>query len=192
MYRAYDIELGGEVALKRVNLAALYDPSQREFAIETARTEIAAASRIDHPGVARIRGLIVESGGDAWLIEDLIEGATLRNLMKGGRMPVDQGLDTIKKVAFALSAIHAAKIVHCDLKPENIVFAGPAQPVIIDFGIAVLDSGSAQPRRHARLYGTRAKARRARRPAHRSLSARRHVVGNVRRQNGARTEILAS
>ncbi|MGA3303286.1 MAG: serine/threonine-protein kinase [Methylovirgula sp.] len=141
VYRAYDIELGGEVALKRVNLAALYDPSQREFAIETARTEIAAASRIDHPGVARIRGLIVEAGGDAWLIEDLIEGPTLRNLMQGGRMPVDQGLDTIKKVAFALSAIHAAKVVHCDLKPENIVFAGTAQPVIIDFGIAVLDPG---------------------------------------------------
>ncbi len=141
VYRAYDIELGGEVALKRVNLSGLYDPSQREFAVETARTEIAAASRVDHPGVARIRGLIVGSGGDAWLIEDLIEGATLRAIMNSGRMPLDQGLDTIKKVAFALSAIHAAKIVHCDLKPENIVFAGPAQPIIIDFGIAVLDPG---------------------------------------------------
>ncbi|HEY1736094.1 MAG TPA: serine/threonine-protein kinase, partial [Methylovirgula sp.] len=139
VFTAYDIELGGEVALKRVNLAALYDPSQREFAIETARTEVAAASRIEHPGVARIRGLIIEGGGDAWLIEDLVEGPTLRNLMGGGAMPPGKGLDIVKKVAFALSAIHAAKIVHCDMKPENIVFAGPTQPVIIDFGIALLD-----------------------------------------------------
>lgn len=141
VYRAYDIELGGEVAMKRVNLGTNYDPSQREFAIETARTEIAAASRIEHPGVARIRGLIVESGGDAWLIEDLIDGPTLRSLMQAGSLTADQALDTIKKVAFALSAIHAAKVVHCDIKPDNIVFAGPAQPVIIDFGIAAIDPG---------------------------------------------------
>jgi tRNA A-37 threonylcarbamoyl transferase component Bud32 len=140
VFRAYDIELGGEVALKRVNLAALYDTSQREIAIETARTEVAAASRINHPGVARIRGLIVEPGGDATLIEDLIEGPTLRGLMEEGKVAADKGLDVIKKVAFALSAIHAAKIVHCDMKPENIVFAASGQPVIIDFGIALLDS----------------------------------------------------
>lgn len=141
VFRAYDIELGGEVALKKVDLAALYDTSQREVAIETVRTEVAAASRINHPGVARIRGLIVEAGGDATLIEDLIEGPTLRNVIEEGKIPADKGLDLIKKIAFALSAIHAANIVHCDMKPENIVFAGPAQPVIIDFGIALLDSG---------------------------------------------------
>ena len=55
--RAYDIELGGEVALKRVNLAALYHPAQREFAIETARTEIAAAS-----GASNIRALRAFAG----------------------------------------------------------------------------------------------------------------------------------
>lgn len=138
--RAYDIELGGEVALKRVDLAALYDTAQRDRLVAAARTEIVAASRIDHPGVARVRGLIVEPGGDAILIEDLVDGPSLRSIMKGP-IEAERALDLVARIAFALSAIHAAKIVHCDLKPENIVLAGPAHPVIIDFGIALLDPG---------------------------------------------------
>ena len=138
--RAYDIELGGEVALKRIDLAALYDPQQRDRLVAAARTEVVAASRINHPGVAQVRGLIVEPGGDATLVEDLIDGPTLRSIMKGP-LEAKRALDLTARIAFALSAIHAARIVHCDLKPENIVLSGPAHPVIVDFGIALLDRG---------------------------------------------------
>ena len=138
--RAYDIELGVEVALKRIDLAALYDNAQRDRLVAAARTEILAASRINHPGVARVRGLIVEPGGDATLIEDLVDGPNLRSLMKGP-VAAERALDLIARIAFSLSAIHAARIVHCDLKPENIVMAGPAHPVIVDFGVALLDPG---------------------------------------------------
>ncbi len=140
VFRAYDIESGGEVALKRVDLAALNDPAKRERLVTAARTEILAASRIDHPGVARVRGLIVKPGGDALLIEDLIDGKTLRSIMPGP-IATRRALDLIARIGFALSAIHAAKIVHCDLKPENIVLAAPTQPVIVDFGIALLGPG---------------------------------------------------
>ena len=136
--RAYDIELGVEVALKRVALAAVYDTEQRKRLIAAARTEIVAASRINHPGVARVRGLIVESDGDATLIEDLVDGPTLRSLMKGP-LEAERALNLVARIAFALSAIHEARIVHCDLKPENVVLAGGANPVIIDFGIAMID-----------------------------------------------------
>ncbi|MGO9134739.1 MAG: protein kinase domain-containing protein [Methylovirgula sp.] len=145
VYCAYDLELGGEVAVKSVDLSTLYDTTQREMAIETARTEIAAASRIDHPGVARVRGLIVEPAGNVTLIEDMINGPSLRSVLhdpsKKDLVKGQRGLDLINRIAYALSAIHAAKIVHCDLKPDNIMMAGPTQPVIVDFGIALLGLG---------------------------------------------------
>jgi tRNA A-37 threonylcarbamoyl transferase component Bud32/tetratricopeptide (TPR) repeat protein len=141
VFRAYDIELGGEVALKKFPLAALYDTARRDRLIAAARTEVLAASRIDHPGVARVRGLIVEPGGDATLIEDLVDGPTLRGLMSGP-LETSRALDLVARIAFALAAVHGAGIVHCDLKPENIVMAAPTRPVIVDFGVALLDPES--------------------------------------------------
>ena len=138
--RAYDIELGGEVALKRIGLAQNYDTAQRDRLLAAARTEVSAASRINHPGVTRVRGLIVEPGGDATLIEDLVDGPNLRSVLQG-RVQTARALDLAARIAFALAAVHAARIVHCDIKPENIVMAGPTSPVIVDFGVALLDPG---------------------------------------------------
>ncbi|WP_374544782.1 protein kinase [Rhodoblastus sp.] len=138
--RAYDIELGGEVALKRVSLAQIYDTTQRDNLLTAVRSEVRAASRIDHPGVARVRGLIVEPGGDATLIEDLIDGPNLRSLLQAP-LQAGRALDLAARIAFALAAVHAARIVHCDLKPENIVMPGPTNPVIVDFGVALLVPG---------------------------------------------------
>jgi len=140
VFRAYDIERGGEVALKRIDLAMLYETAQRERVIVTARTELKAAQRIDHPGVARVIELFIEPGGDATLIEQLINGPTLRSRMESP-IQTDYALQLIKLIACALDAIHKANIVHCDLKPENIVLAAPDHPVIVDFGIALLYAG---------------------------------------------------
>lgn len=145
VHRAYDLELGGEVAIKNLDLTEERDPAARESAIESVRTEVGAAARIDHPGVARVRGLIVEPGGKAMLVEDLINGPSLRSILqdptKADVLKPATVLDLVTRIAYALSAIHAAQIVHCDLKPDNIMLAGPKQPVIVDFGIALLGAG---------------------------------------------------
>jgi tetratricopeptide (TPR) repeat protein len=79
--RAYDLELGVEVALKRTRLSDVYDTSVRLRLLQASQTEVAAASRIEHPGVARVLGLLVESRGDAHLVQEFIEGPTLRAIM---------------------------------------------------------------------------------------------------------------
>ena len=149
--RAYDLELGVEVALKRIKLGQLYDPAMRERLLDSARTEIAAASRIDHPGVARLHGLLVEPGGDALLVEELIEGPTLRAVLEQPLKRV-QALDLLARIAMALAAVHAANVIHRDLKPDNIILRSGTSPVIVDFGIALIGGAPAIGKGGTRSY----------------------------------------
>ena len=149
--RAYDLELGIEVALKRIKLGELYDPAVRDRLLDSARTEIAAASRIDHPGVARLHGLLVEPRGDAFLIEELIEGPTLRAVL-GQPLQRAHALDLLARIAMALAAVHAANVIHRDLKPDNIILRSGTSPVIVDFGIALIGGGPAPGKGGTRSY----------------------------------------
>jgi tetratricopeptide (TPR) repeat protein len=135
--RAYDLELGGEVALKCLRLGSLYDPSVHADRLDTARMEVAAASRIQHPGVGRVFGLLLEPDGDALLVRELVEGPTLREAMEG-KLHLTEKLGLLTHLAHSLAAIHAVAIVHRDLKPENIILRDSISPVIIDFGISAI------------------------------------------------------
>jgi tRNA A-37 threonylcarbamoyl transferase component Bud32/tetratricopeptide (TPR) repeat protein len=150
--RGYDLELGIEVALKRSPLKDIYDPVARDRLLTAARTEVAAAARIEHPGVARIHGLLIDTDGDALLIEELVEGPTLRAEMENPAKPIERAraLDLLARLGFALAAVHAAGVVHRDLKPDNVILRGGVSPVIVDFGIALV--GKHDP---ARGSGTR-------------------------------------
>jgi serine/threonine protein kinase len=108
--------------------------------------------RIEHPGVARIHGLLIDADGDALLIQEFVEGPTLRAEMENSTKPVEgaRALDLLARLSFALAAVHAAGVVHRDLKPENVILRGGVSPVIVDFGIALV--GKHDP---ARGSGTR-------------------------------------
>jgi tetratricopeptide (TPR) repeat protein len=135
--RAYDLELGTEVALKKSVLENVYDPAKRNRLLQAARIELAAASRISHPGVARIHGLLTEENGDALLIEEFIDGISLRQAMA---QPIERQRAQIilSRIAFAIAAVHDAGILHRDIKPENILLRADDAPVLVDFGIALL------------------------------------------------------
>ena len=134
--RAYDLELGVEVALKRSTLEDLFDPGQRNRLLEAARTEVAAASRIEHPGVARIYGMLVEGDREALLIEEFVDGQTLRAALPALERP--RALDLLARLAYALAAVHAAGVVHRDFKPDNVILRPNQSPVLVDFGIALV------------------------------------------------------
>jgi tRNA A-37 threonylcarbamoyl transferase component Bud32 len=135
--RAYDLELGKEVVLKRLQLSGIYDPELRASRLEAARTEVAAASRIRHPGVGQVYGLLIEPDGEALLVRELVEGPTLREAM-AGTFHVAEKLGVVAHLAHCLAAIHAAEVVHRDLKPENVVLRNGLMPVIIDFGVSAI------------------------------------------------------
>jgi len=84
-------------------------PAIREQLLQAARTEIAAAARLDHPGIARVYGLLqCRKGGDTLVIEEYVEGPTLRDAMQSGLDPA-HALTLLSRIAFALAAVHAAR-----------------------------------------------------------------------------------
>ena len=137
---AYDCETGRKVALKHLQLQSIYDLSVQADRLHAAEMEVAAASRVKHPGVGQVFGLIREPDGEALLVREFIEGEALRDAMMQGKLEFSEKFGLLANMAYALAAIHAASVVHRDMKPENVVLRNNSAqaPVIIDFGISVI------------------------------------------------------
>ncbi len=134
--RALDLTDGEQVALKRVDLTA-YGEDERKRAINSIRAEYACALQLIHPGVARVRDLLIEPKGAIYIVQEFIDGPTLRKVLTSGA-PHEQLLGFLAGVADALAALHAKGIVHRDVKPDNVVLRGGKAPVLIDLGIALV------------------------------------------------------
>ena len=114
VYRARHPKLGREVVLKvlRPDLAA-----DRER-LARFEQEARAASALNHPGIVQIYD-IGEQDGVHFIAMELIEGSTVRQLMRAGRLGTDEVMQVAVAMAEALAKAHATGIVHRDLKPEN-------------------------------------------------------------------------
>lgn len=147
VWRAFDPQRGCIVALKRFHLERLYSPARRESVLASARTELAAASFLRHPGLARVFALGTDGAGATYVVQEYVEGTTLRARMKAGRAErLERVLTIAGQVARALEALHRAGVVHRDLKPENVLLRAPSDlPVLIDFGLAHVPD-AAEPR----------------------------------------------
>jgi tRNA A-37 threonylcarbamoyl transferase component Bud32 len=149
--RAYDLELGIEVAIKRAARGETYNPALRDQLLQAARTEVMAVARLDHPGIARIFGVLLLQGGDTLVIEEFVEGPTLRQAMEAG-LDCARSLALLSRIAFALAAVHGAGLIHRDLKPDNVILRGNDAPVLIDFGVALLAGERHQARTGTPAY----------------------------------------
>ncbi|HZP10175.1 protein kinase domain-containing protein, partial [Methyloceanibacter sp.] len=134
--RALDLNDGEQVALKKVDLAA-YSAEQRRRAIDSVRAEYACALSLTHPGVARVRDLLIDPKGAIYIVQEFIDGPTLRKALVQ-ETPHEQLLGYLAGVADALAALHAKGIVHRDVKPENVVLREGSSAVLIDLGIALV------------------------------------------------------
>jgi WD40 repeat protein/serine/threonine protein kinase len=140
VFKAHDETLRRTVALKMLTA---------EFTSDTERVrrfeqEAFAASRLNHPNIITIFE-ITQEGDSHFIVEELVEGRTLRNLLcdpssgKPQRLELERALDTAIQIARALKAAHTAWIIHRDIKPENIMVRADGLVKVLDFGIAKLD-----------------------------------------------------
>ncbi|MCK6212265.1 protein kinase [Georgenia sp. EYE_87] len=130
VWEARDTRLGRRVAVKTVNLAAAHDARVGE----RLQREAVAIASLRHPDIVTVHDAGVE-GDTAYLVMELIEGRDLAEVLRGGPLPVPEALRVVERVAGALSAAHAAGIVHRDVKPANVLLHGD-DVTVVDFGIA--------------------------------------------------------
>ena len=131
VYRARDVKLGREVALKVLPRPAAIDSAYLQRFEEEARI----ASVLNHPNIVTIYG-VGEEDAIAYIAMELVRGRTLRALLGERSLRVGEVLDLAAPLADALAAAHASGIVHRDLKPENVMVTVEGLVKVLDFGLA--------------------------------------------------------
>jgi serine/threonine protein kinase/Tol biopolymer transport system component len=131
VWRARDISLHRDVALKVLLGAAAADPIR----LVRLRREAQVLASLNHPLIASIYGF-EEGGATPALVLELVDGQTLGNRLLRGPLPVAIALRFAAQIAEALQAAHERGVVHCDLKPGNVMLRPDGTVKVLDFGLA--------------------------------------------------------
>jgi serine/threonine protein kinase len=133
VYRAKDPRLGRDVAIKVLPASFSQDADRlRRF-----EQEAKAAGVLNHPNITAVHD-IGSHEGSPYVVQELLEGETLRAILSGGRLPFRKTIDYSLQIVHGLAAAHEKGIVHRDLKPENIFVTNDGRVKILDFGLAKL------------------------------------------------------
>jgi serine/threonine protein kinase/tetratricopeptide (TPR) repeat protein len=133
VYRAKDLKLGREVALKVLREEFSRDPERlRRF-----EREARAASALNHPNIITIHD-VGSFDSTPFMVMELVEGQTLREVLSRGPLAQAELLRIAGQMADGLAKAHGAGIVHRDLKPENVMVSADGWVKILDFGLAKL------------------------------------------------------
>jgi serine/threonine-protein kinase len=138
VYRARDLKLGREVAIKVLPAAFASDPDR----LARFQREAQLLAALNHPNIAAIYGL-QETDETTALVLELVEGETLADRIARGPIPVDEALPIARQIAEALEAAHDHGIIHRDLKPANLKLTPDGKVKVLDFGLAKLAELSA-------------------------------------------------
>ena len=129
--RAFDLKLRLEVALKALHEDLLQDDQR----LELLRSEVRAAREVISPNVCRIFDL-VEIDGRELVSMEYVDGETLLAvLQERGPLELKEAQEIASQFLAGLEAIHQAGLVHCDVKPENIMITRAGRVVLMDFGL---------------------------------------------------------
>ncbi len=138
VYRARDLELDEEIAIKTLRPELVVDPTL----IERFKTEIRLARRITHSNVVRTHDF-GEWSGVYYLTMEYVEGITVRHLIDSrGRLGVSATLAIASQLAQALEVAHGQGVIHRDVKPHNLLLDADGVLKVMDFGIARLSEAT--------------------------------------------------
>ena len=166
LLRGYSVhEVLGEGAFGRV-YAATQPGTNREVAIKAIRPDLANSAefiqrfeaeaqlvaRLEHPHIVPLYDYWREPGGAYLVFRLLVGGTALGAMVSDGPFSVARVSRVVEEVGSALLAAHTAGVVHCDIKPSNILFDETGNSYLSDFGIAVTSSLHDQAGDRTRVY----------------------------------------
>ncbi len=142
VWRAEDLKLEQEVALKFLPEILSEDGA----ALARFHREVALARNVSHPNVCRVFD-INEVDGRHFLSMEYIDGEDLSSLLRRiGRLPHAKGVEVALQLCKGLAAAHEKNVLHCDLKPSNVMIDGRGKARITDFGLAILGDETSRHR----------------------------------------------
>lgn len=148
VYRATDTRLSRQVALKVLAAELVAHPTARRRMAQEAN----ALARIEHPNVVRVLD-VFDHGAAMVLVLELITGGDLAGRIRRGALAPAEAATVLTGILNGLGAIHAANLVHRDIKPDNVLLASGLVPKLTDLGVA-RDAQSAQKTQLGARIGT--------------------------------------
>ncbi len=131
VWRAHDSRLGRDVAVKVLPAEFASDPER----LQRFEREARATAALSNPNILAVFD-IGSHDGEPYIVEELVEGDSLRALLNRGELALDTVAGLAAQIAGGLAAAHDKSIVHRDLKPENVIVTTDGQAKILDFGLA--------------------------------------------------------
>lgn len=150
VYLAYDPHLDRKVAIKLAKTGVLSGRKDVDRFLREAR----AAAHLRHPNIVPLYEM-GSLGANNYLVYEFVQGRTLGNFLKERkRLPPAEAAELMQKIAAALHYAHTEKIIHRDMKPDNVLLDEAGQPHIADFGLARQDDRRVGETREGSFMGT--------------------------------------
>lgn len=154
VFTAIDRLTGGLVAVKILKPKALADARLRHYFLQGAR----GAQRVAHPNLVRVLEVVDAADAPSFAVMEIVQGSALSSVLADHRaVPPELAAELALQTAAGLDAAHRAGLVHCDVKPENLLVELPAlgspRLKVIDFDLAALDD-EIETHEHPLLRGT--------------------------------------
>jgi serine/threonine protein kinase len=134
VYLAFDEELHRQVAIKVPTKARFLKPQDVETYLAEART----VASLDHPNIVPVYDVGRTADGSIYVVSRFVDGSTLEDRMRNGRLPERDSVRLLATVALALQYAHQKRLIHRDIKPANILIEEKSStPFVADFGLAI-------------------------------------------------------
>lgn len=130
VFLAEDQKLGRQVAVKRLHAHSPGDAARR------FEREARLGASLNHPNLVSVYDITTD-GEDVIVVMEYVEGETLADALRRGPVPRDDALRILRSMAAALDHAHSNGVVHCDVKPANVLLGSDGRVKVVDLGIAL-------------------------------------------------------